>query len=191
MDWALKVAQIPPEKIVILGQSLGTAVSTAVAEHFVIQHELDFAGVILVAAFSDIPTLMLTYAIGGILPILSPIRPYPMIQTFFSKHIQDTWQTSTRLASLVRSSRNVDLTLIHSRNDFDIPWKHSETLFYSATNAISEQGLTVKQIDSVKTYRSLGDAGWVNIWTAAGRKDRDTKKIRLEIVAHGGKCTGK
>lgn len=188
VDWALNVANIPSERIVILGQSLGTAVSTAVAEHFVIHHQLEFAGIILVAAFSDIPTLMLTYTLGGIFPILSPMRPYPMLQNFFSKHIQETWQTSFRLASLVRNSKSIDLTLIHSRNDFNIPWKHSDTLFYSATNATSEHGLTVKQIDGVKTYQSLGDTGWVNSWTAAGSSDSDTKKIRQEIVAHGGKC---
>ena len=188
VDWALNIAKIPPERIIILGQSLGTAVSTAVAEHFVVHHQLDFAAIILVAAFSDIPTLMLTYTFGGLIPVLSPMRPYPKLQTFFSRGVQDTWDTSSRLASLVRNSRNVDLTLIHSRNDFDIPWKHSDALFYSATNATSHQGLTVKQIDGVKTHRSLGDSGWVNIWTAAGRSDGDTKKIRQEIVAYGGNC---
>ncbi|MCJ1266952.1 hypothetical protein MMC22_006837 [Lobaria immixta] len=187
VDWALRVAKIPPERILILGQSLGTAVATAVVEHFTIQRGVEFAGLILVAAFSDLPTVTMTYAIGGVIPLLSPLRPYPSLQKFLARRILDTWETSTRLANVVRKSRNIDLTLIHARNDFDISWKHSDSLFYSAANATSEHGLSFKQIDGVKTYQSLGDAGWVNTWTAAGKRNEDTKKIRQEILASGGK----
>lgn len=187
VDWALGMAKIRPERIVILGQSLGTAVAAAVVEHFAIQRGVEFAGVVLVAAFSDLPTLTLTYSLGGVIPLLSPLRPYPTLRDFFARRIQDTWQTSSRLENVVRNSWNIDLTLIHARDDFEISWKHSDALFYSVANATSEQGLTVKQIDGVKTHQSLGDAGWVNTWTAAGKRDGDTKKIRQEIVASGGK----
>lgn len=187
VDWTLETAKIRPERIVILGHSLGTAVSTAVAELFVTQRQVEFAGVILVAAFSDIPTLMLTYAIGGIIPILSPMRSYPMLQRFFSKRIQETWQTSNRLANLIRNSQNIDVSLIHAQNDYEISWKHSDALFYAAANATSKQGMSNKEIDGSKTYLSLGKAGWVNSWTAAGPAHGDTKKIRQEIVASGGR----
>lgn len=187
VDWALEVAKIRPERIVILGHSLGTAVSTAVAELFVTHRQVEFAGIILIAAFSDIPTLMLTYAIGGIIPILSPMRPYPMLQRFFSKRIQETWQTSNRLANLIRNSQNIDVNLIHAQNDYEISWKHSDALFYAAANATSKQGMSNKEIDDAKAYLSLGKAGWVNSWTAAGPAHGDTRKIRQEIVASGGK----
>lgn len=187
VDWALGKARIPPERIVILGQSLGTAVATAVVEHFAVQRGVEFAGVVLVAAFSDLPTLTLTYAIGGVIPLLSPLRPYPTLQNFFARRILDTWQTSTRLANVVRNSGNIDLTLIHARNDFEISWKHSDALFYSAANATGGEGLTFKQIDGVKTHQSLGDAGWINTWTAAGERNGDMKKIRQEILEGGGK----
>lgn len=187
VDWTLEVAKIRPERIVILGHSLGTAVSTAVAEIFVTQRQMEFAGLILVAAFSDIPTLMLTYAIGGIIPILSPMRPYPMLQRFFSKRIKDTWQTSNRLANLIRNSQNVDVNLIHAQNDYEISWKHSDALFHAAANATIKQGMRNKEIDDAKTHLSLGKAGWVNSWTAAGPAHGDTKKIRQEIVASGGR----
>lgn len=187
VDWALGIAKIPPGRIVILGHSLGTGVATAVVEHFAIQRGIEFAGTVLVAPFSDIPTLTLTYAIGGVIPILSPLRPYPALQNLFTRRIVDTWQTSTRLANVVRDSWNIDLTLIHARDDFEISWKHSDSLFYSTANATSEQGLTFKQIDGVKTHHSLGEAGWVNTWTAAGKRNGDTKKIRQEIFANGGK----
>lgn len=187
LNWALNTAHISPNRIVILGQSLGTAVATAVAEHFVSESQVEFSGLVLVAAFTDIPTLMLSYSIGGILPILSPMRPYPLVQSFFAKHIQETWKTNERLANLVQKSDSVDLTLIHSRNDFDIPWQHSEGLFYAAANATSEDGMTLRQMDSMKMHSELGDAGWISTWTAAGKTKDSTKIIRLRVVRHGGK----
>ncbi len=183
VDWALHIAKIPPERIILLGQSLGTAVTTAVAEHFVSRSPpVEFAGVVLAAAFSDIPTLMLTYSAGGIVPILSPLRPYPRLQKWFIGRIRDTWNTKTRLANFVNQSRKVRLELVHARNDFDIPWKHSDTLFYAAANATTEVGMSEKEVNSVKSTIDLGEAGWVNTWNAGGNK-----KIRQEIVLHGGR----
>lgn len=183
VDWALSIAKVPPERIILLGQSLGTAVTTAVAEHFVLRSPpVEFAGVVLAAAFSDFPTLMLSYSAGGIVPILSPLRPYPRLQKWFIGWIIDTWNTKTRLASFVRHSRKCRLEFIHARNDFDIPWKHSDALFYTAANATTEGGMTEKEVNCVKSRVDLGEAGWVNTWNAGGNK-----KIRQEIVFHGGR----
>ena len=181
MTWALEVAKIAPERIVLVGQSLGTAVATAVAEHFAVEQGVEFRGLVLVAGFSDLPTLMLSYAIGGLIPILSPLRPYPVLQKFFQRHIQETWYTADRLFNYVKASKNVNLYLVHARNDIHIPWAHSNTLFYAAANATSNEGLTAKEIDGVKIRTDLGEGGWVNEWNAGG-----TKKIRQEIVRHGG-----
>lgn len=186
VNWALHVARIPPERIVLLGQSLGTGVATAVAERFLVEEGTEFKGIILVAAFSDIPTLMSTYAVGGIIPILSPLRPYPFLQQFFAKRVQETWFTARRLANLVRKSRNINLQLIHSKNDFDIPWTHSDTLFYAAANATSDRGLTLLQIDAVKLQHNLGDSGYINSWPTVD-EDGGRKSLRQEIVHHGGK----
>lgn len=187
VGWALEVAHIPPERIVLLGQSLGTAVATAVAERYIVKENIEFKGIILIAAFSDIPTLMTTYAVGGIIPILSPLRPYPFLQQFFAKRVQETWYTVTRLANLVRRSRNINLQLIHSKNDFQIPWTHSDTLFHAAANATSERGLTSKQIDVSKFHHDLGRSGHCNLWSAVS-EDGGRKSVRQEIVHHGGKC---
>ena len=182
VNWALEVAKIPPERIVLLGQSLGTAVAVASAEHFAtLSTPIEFSGIILVAGFSDIPTLMLTYSIGRFLPVLSPLRSYPFLQRWFSNHITETWNTTRRLDNYVRSSKAVRVTLIHAKNDFNIPWKHSDTLFYIAANATSDEGLTSQQVDLMKKTIELGEAGWINSWNAGGQK-----LIREEIVRHGG-----
>lgn len=189
LNWVLKTLHIAPNRIVILGQSLGTAVATAVAEHFVVEDQIEFAALVLVAPFTDIPTLILSYSIGGILPILSPLRPYPLLQSYFAQRVQETWKTNERLASLVQKSNNIDLTLIHSRNDFDIPWQHSEKLFYIAVNATSEGGLTMRQMGSLKNHTELGDSGWTSTWAAPGKTRGSSKSIKLQILRHGGKQT--
>lgn len=187
VKWALNVAKIPPEKIVLLGQSLGTAVATAVAEHFVVEEGLEFRGVVLVAGFSDLPTLLTTYAIGGVIPILSPLRPYPRLQQFFAKKIQETWFSATRLVNLVRKSKNINLRIIHAQNDFEILWTHSNTLFSAAANATStgDQGLTQKQIDELKIHQDLGESGFTNSWITV-QEDGGRKTIKQDVVRHGG-----
>lgn len=187
VNWAMNVARVPSNRIMILGQSLGAAVATAVAEHFVVERQVEFSGIVLVAAFTDIPTLILSYSIGGLIPILSPLRPYPVLQNFFAKRVQDTWKTKERLANLVRKSKNVDVTLIHSQDDFEIPWQHSENLFYAATNATTEQGDEARHISTGKYNEDFGDAGWSREWIAKGHTYRNIKLIRLEVVRHGGK----
>lgn len=186
VNWALEIASIPPERIVIFGQSLGTAVSVAVAEHFATKSKIEFAGLILVAGFSDIPTLMLSYYLGGVLPILAPLRPYPMLQSYFAKHIQETWLTTLRLKSLVKHSKNLRLEIIHAMNDFNIPWSHSDTLFRTAANATVDRGMTIKQLDAAKSRQDLGEAGHISTWSAAAPNDDGMIKIRQEVVRHGG-----
>ena len=185
--WALEVAHIPPERILLLGQSLGTAVVTAVAERFVVDEAVEFKGIVLIAAFSDIPTLLSTYAVAGIIPIFSPLRPYPFLQRFFANHVQETWYTSKRLGNLVRRSRQIDLHLIHSKNDFDIPWTHSSALFNAAASGTSDEVLTSQKIDEIKFYEDLGGSGHRSTWRSV-HEDGSTKSIKLDIVHYGGKA---
>ncbi|MCJ1285969.1 hypothetical protein MMC26_005311 [Xylographa opegraphella] len=170
VNWALEVANIPPERIIIIGQSLGTAVATAVAEHFVVHRHMEFAGIALIAAFSDLSTLILTYAAGGVVPFLSPLRMFPRAQQFFSSKIKDTWRTRDRLANM---------------NDRDIPWTHSNTLFHAAANATSKHGMSSKQIDGVKQHIDLGAQGWTNVWSAADNQS-GLKRIQQIILRRGG-----
>lgn len=181
----MEVALIPPERIAIVGQSLGAAVATAAAEYFALHDAVEFKCLILCAAFSDVPTLMSTYAIGGLIPILSPLRPYPFLQQFFAKRIQETWFTFERLANLVRKSKNANVHLIHATNDYEIPWSHSNTLFNAAANATSVEGLTFKQIDALKVKADFGDSGRTNVWKTV-QEDGGRKVIKLDIVRQGG-----
>lgn len=149
---------IPPSRIVILGQSLGTAVATAVGLSFtdslnellpqsVAYGKVDmdkavFRSIILVAPFASLPDLLLSYRIGGLIPVLAPLRNFAFLVGLVSKYILDTWPTGLRLhayvsaaSSLSSSSNNGagNVHILHARDDQDISFVQSEKLFAMAT----------------------------------------------------------
>jgi abhydrolase domain-containing protein 12 len=101
VDWALNVAMIPPQRIVLLGHSLGTAVGTAVALQYA-ELGIEFAGIILCAAFTNAGNAFASYSIGGVIPVLAPVKLIPAVQNWFSRKMRDTWRTDVRLAALTR-----------------------------------------------------------------------------------------
>lgn len=107
IDWALNVAEIPSNRIVLLGHSLGTAVSAAVAVQFA-DMGIEFAGIILCAAFTNAGNAFASYAIAGVIPVLAPVRMFPAVQTWFSRRMRDTWRTDVRLAALTRKLVTVE-----------------------------------------------------------------------------------
>jgi pimeloyl-ACP methyl ester carboxylesterase len=101
VDWALNVARIPADRIVLLGHSLGTAVATAVAVQYA-EMGIEFAGIILCAAFTNAGNAFASYSIAGVIPVLAPVKMIPAVQTWFSRQMRDTWRTDVRLAALTR-----------------------------------------------------------------------------------------
>lgn len=181
VDWAIQVAKIPPERIVILGQSLGTAVTAGVVEHYAKQ-KVDFAGVVLVAGFTTLPELLPGYSIGGLLPVLSPLKAYPTILGLFTRRVVDQWPSVTRLANFVRDSKKVRLFIVHSRDDHEIPWEHAEKLFFAAANATTKEGMDFPLLKKMKAQATvdMGDGAFVSTWKAD-----ENKIIREEIVSYG------
>ncbi|KEQ63636.1 alpha/beta-hydrolase [Aureobasidium melanogenum CBS 110374] len=131
---------IPPSRIVILGQSLGTAVATAVGLKKTELETAVFRSIILVAPFSSLPDLLLSYRIGGLIPILAPIRNSPFLVSLVSKYILDTWPTGLRLNAYVSSTLSPsphngagNVHILHAIDDQDISYVQSEKLFAMAT----------------------------------------------------------
>ncbi|KAL1587617.1 hypothetical protein WHR41_03658 [Cladosporium halotolerans] len=171
VDWALHVAKIPPFRILIFGQSLGTAVNMAVAQHYSTLNEpIIFAGHIMIAPFVDVPTLVTTYKIAGTIPVLSPVAQYPMLFNFLKSHIKEDWSTKTRIANYVRaneaSAHQYRITLIHAEDDYDIPWHHTPTLFWHAANATSSHEIGQDDVAEWKSNegQDIGHAGHEAHW---------------------------
>jgi abhydrolase domain-containing protein 12 len=184
--WAMKVARIPPHRIIIYSQSLGTAVNMAVAEHFALQeHPVIFAGHILTAPFVDVITLVSTYSVAGTIPLLGPVAKVPMLFNYLRKYINDKWSTKDRVASYVKANENngikYRITMIHAEDDYDIPWTHTPQLFWHAINGTKDQNVSFEELELLKAKLRVdnGPAGSVVEWKT------DYGVIREEILKYG------
>ncbi|KAL4981473.1 Alpha/Beta hydrolase protein [Aspergillus falconensis] len=185
-DWAINVAGIPASRIVIFGQSMGTAAAVAVSHRFAsLSPPTVFAGTVLVAPFVNVPTLVSTYRVAGTIPILSPLRRFPALFEYLLRFIRDKWLTNERIMEMVRmnevNEEKYRLTIIHAEDDWDIPSHHSEILFWHAVNGSVPVGITYEELDQKKAEMQvdLGAAGTIMEWQT------EYGVIREEILKSG------
>ena len=186
VDWAMNVAGIPPSRIVIFAQSMGTAVSIAVSKHLALQSPpVVFAGTVLVAPFVDVATLVSTYRIAGTIPILSPLARFPLLFDYLQSFIRDKWLSKDRVAQYIQANEangeKYRLTIIHAEDDYDIPWHHTPIVFWHAVNASVPAGVSHDELEQQKlgSMVDLGAAGSVTEWRT------DHGVIREEILKTG------
>jgi abhydrolase domain-containing protein 12 len=101
VGWALNTAKISPDRIVLLGHSLGTAVVAGIAHQYT-KIDIEFAGLVLCAAFTNAGGAFASYSIGGVVPVLAPIKLSSSLQAWFSRKMRDTWHSDDRLAEIAR-----------------------------------------------------------------------------------------
>ncbi|KAF1975502.1 hypothetical protein BU23DRAFT_75653 [Bimuria novae-zelandiae CBS 107.79] len=210
VSYALTSLQQPASRTVLLGQSLGTAVTAATALYFADSDSpllpssivkpstaptepQSFAGVILAAAFTDMPELLKSYKIKGLIPILKPLQNYPKIARFLSAKIVDRWPTLERLQALVTStaqtSTPLHVQILHARNDQEFPFKIAETVYSPLeTLMLAEEGAT-----SVEERRSIHGVERVKRGAFAYRKvetKNGERTVEMELVRYGGHSEG-
>ena len=193
VDWAMNIAGIPASRILIFGQSMGTAVGIAVSEHLALQSPpVVFSGTVLVAPFVDAATLVSTYRIAGTIPLLSPLARFPVAFTYLQRFIRDKWSTKDRIAQYVRANEangeTYRITIIHAEDDYDVPWHHTSNVFWHAVNASMPSGISYDDLEEKKleSRRDLGAAGTVMEWqTEHGRIREEILKTGLHDVIMG------
>ncbi|PSN72610.1 alpha/beta-hydrolase [Corynespora cassiicola Philippines] len=192
-NFAMETAGIPPERIVVFAQSLGTAVAISLSEHLAQRSPpVLFSGMVLVAPFADVELLTETYRVAGTIPLLSPVAYFPKLIGFLNRFIISKWPSKDKLAKMIRvlddskldgRDKKYDITIIHAEDDYDIPWVHSDVVFWHAVNATRdrETGLSFDDLEKEKEERkvSLGAGGWEVEWEGRGGV------IREQIVKHG------
>ena len=186
VDWAMKIAGIPASRMLIFSQSLGTAVNVGISEQFAVQKPpVMFAGTILVAPFVDVATLISTYRIGGMIPLLSPLVRFPVLFNYLQSFVRDKWSTKDHVARYVRANeangKRYRVTVIHAEDDYDIPWYHTPVVFWSAVNASVSTGISYEELEKKKrdSMVELGAAGSIVEWRT------DHGVIREEILKTG------
>ena len=192
-----------------MGQSLGTAVTAAVAERFafgspdpslaqpVLKNADPFAGVILLASFSTVPSLIESYSFKGITPpLLSPLIGYPRVQKWVMGSIVDHWDTASRVARLTGvgpssgddemagyGEKELDLSIVHAIDDFEIPWYEGRRVWQAAVG----EGIDNKTGEVVYELKEADGPGEVRVWeNKSGKKDGAVKRVRWERVGYGG-----
>jgi abhydrolase domain-containing protein 12 len=212
VNWVIHVAGIPPERIVLLGQSLGTAVSSGVALNFVNpSHELipqgnddsspllgnaqqiekptAFAGVILVAPFSSLPSLLLTYRLGGLVPLLLPLRPFPAVGAALTSRMTDKWPSAKRLGAYYRAfESNPDL--LKSAISHDGRTKQREMGMLQIIHAKTDLDISYHQTEMI-CAEIFGDDTASEYVAGKGdllldMKEHGRPRVRVQIVEHGG-----
>lgn len=186
MHWAVRTAGVPPSRIVLLGHSLGTAVAAATAEAFTLRQGWDFAGVVLVAGFSSLPDMLSGYAIAGYLPVLRPLTWWPWLLGKVMGRVVDRWDSAGRWRAVVEGVRarggRLRLSLVHARNDWDIPCHEDDKVFKAAVGGLVGEGLAGEEFEVEKKRRMVvrGKDSFVATW-----RDGDVE-IRQELFPHGG-----
>lgn len=200
---------ISPSRIVLVGQSLGTAVSAAVAERWAfaspdpaaiqpaIKNPEPFAGVVLLASFSNVPSVIESYSVKGLTPpILSPLIGYPRVREWAINSILDRWDTAARVARLSGigptaqndsdagyTNKELDLAIVHARDDVEIPWYEGRRVWVAATG----EGQPNAPGRLVYEKKQENGPSEVKIWENRSTKDSTVvKKVRWERVGYGG-----
>ncbi|KAF2849790.1 alpha/beta-hydrolase [Plenodomus tracheiphilus IPT5] len=182
IDWALNTARISPDRIVLLGHSLGTAV-VAGAAHRYAKRGIEFAGLVLCAAFTNAGNAFSSYSIGGVVPVLAPLKLSGACQRWFSSRMRDTWQTDERLAHLAQICSRFQLVLVHAEDDTTMPWHETEALFQSTITAAKDASPPNNSTDSDLQVVDMGEAGRQEVWK------RGPRYITKTIAKHGGTYT--
>jgi len=176
----LKAARsgVDPSRIILVGQSMGTFVSTALFHEWAVVRQLPaFRTLVLLASFTSLPRLLDCYSIKGLAPpMLSPLMTFPQAQRWVMSKIVDSWDTARRLKELVETPGiGLDLAIMHAGDDWEIPWREGYGNWKVVAKATNGTGVMTDNFDSL-------DRSAIASWTS----DDKRKKVRWEKVAHGG-----
>lgn len=187
IKWATTVGGVPTNRIVLLAQSLGTAVVSAAvvsaAVDALLQEDssIQFACLILCAAFPNAPTAVMSYTILGDFPLLAPLKVIPAVRKWFVARFDDTWDTRHRMSRILNVSSSFRLILFAAEDDEVMDFKNSETLFYRAVQEALGICIARNEIVGICRNVNLGEGGAVQEW------HRGQKVIKMGRVCYGGK----
>ncbi|EAQ85423.1 hypothetical protein CHGG_09437 [Chaetomium globosum CBS 148.51] len=156
-EWAMQEAGIPPSSASSYSASLWELrleYPSRATRSAVRTHPTLFAGLVLVAPFADVELLTSSYRIAGICEGMSG------------------------------DGLKYHVTIIHAQDDYDIPWSHSDQLFWHAVNASRPNGIVFQDLEGEKAKgkKMLGPAEWV--------AEHRTKGLSGRRSLNGGYMTG-
>jgi len=131
--WAMDVAQVPPERIVVHAQSLGTAVAIGMVEYFATQQRpVEFGGLVLTAGMFDVASLMAEYRFNGVLRLMAPLDWLPAVLDWMRTKLRSTWRSGERLERVMAMLSRHHVELLHAQDDRVVSVAHVHRLFEAA-----------------------------------------------------------
>ncbi|KPV74471.1 uncharacterized protein RHOBADRAFT_54287 [Rhodotorula graminis WP1] len=121
-DWLVVDKGVAPAQVAVMGQSLGTGVSAGLVARLADEGVAPRA-LVLVAPFSSIPTLLETYRLGNLIPILSPLRHFPRVLDSLLALLKTRFDTHAVIHSIT-----CPILILHAHNDPVIPLAHTRRL---------------------------------------------------------------
>ena len=163
----------------LVGQSLGTFISTATFHEWVVRYgQPPLKSLILLASFSSLPKLLDSYSIKGWTPpVLSPLTQYPWAQKWFRGRIRDRWDLVSRLKELLmRDNVKFDVSIMHAKDDWEIPYREGYVNW-----------LAIEEIANGTGTLTTSNEDWMfPELTKTWQSDDGTKRAQWEKVRHGG-----
>lgn len=122
--WDWLIAQgASPQDILIVGHSLGTAVASGLSVGLS-EDGIKFKGTVLMSPFSSLYTLVDTYNIFGVFPVMLPINMIPRAAGIYKRFLVHKFDTLSVISKL-----KVPILILHAEDDWDISHTHSDALF--------------------------------------------------------------
>ncbi|KAF9220494.1 alpha/beta-hydrolase [Gyrodon lividus] len=121
-DWLISNGA-KPDDILVVGHSLGTAVASALAVSLS-QEAIRFKGLVLMSAFSSMYTLVDTYSIFGIFPVMRPLTMIPRAAELYKTFLLNKFDTLSVITQV-----KVPVLIVHAEDDWDISHTHSDVIF--------------------------------------------------------------
>lgn len=128
-DWLIE-SGAKEEDITVVGQSLGTGVSAGLLSELA-EEGVSPRGMVLLAPYSSIATLLETYNLGGRLPLLQPLQKFKFAFPLVMKFLRHRFDTLSVINDIT-----CPITIIHAADDWDIPVAHAKALFDSLLESL-------------------------------------------------------
>lgn len=114
----------------------------------------------------------------------APFRPIPPLLRLFQGFVIDKWKSADRLATVVGLTRTrLRLTLIHAKNDLEIPCSESDAIFRTVSDALIGSQLDDDEFATWKKAKTIVKDDGTFIAVAKGPHDVE---IREELTPYGG-----
>ncbi|ORX58249.1 alpha/beta-hydrolase [Hesseltinella vesiculosa] len=165
---------VSPDKIALIGHSLGTGVATRLAQELS-NEGLSPKALILQAPYSSITNLVFEYNLLEIFPLFGPLRGIGGLQDWMLSRLLHRFDSLSRISDV-----DCPILISHGAKDKEIPIQHAYDLFQ-----IVSQGKSTAQPPSISVTNEA------YVWAAQSRFHQPVMLAQLTLANHNNRRSKK